>query len=73
MTQGGVDYGSSSKSLSFDSNNLVQSLYISISNDSILEFDEIFQVDLVSSTNGVRVNPSSVTITILDDDGECNS
>ena len=35
-----------------------------------MEFDEIFQVDLVFGTNGVRVDPSPVTITIIDDDGE---
>ena len=43
---------------------------INIRNDSIMEFDEIFQVHLVTSTSVVRVDQSSITITIVDDDGK---
>ena len=70
MTKGGVDYVSSSGTLSFDSRNLVRAVSIFVRNDSILEFDEIFQVDLSGGTNGVITHPSSATITIIDDDSE---
>ena len=42
---------------------------ISITNDSILENDEVFVVALSTMDQDVILNPSNTTVTILDDDG----
>ena len=66
----GVDYESRSGTLSFNSDNLVRIISINITDDSALEFNETFVVELDSNVTGVMVNPSSAMITIMDDDGE---
>ena len=66
----GTDYVSSSGTLSFDSDNLVRTIYVNISDDSDLEFNEDFVIELDANTTGVVVNPSSATITIIDNDGQ---
>ena len=42
---------------------------ISISDDPILENDELFSVELNTSDQAVTLHPSSANITIEDDDG----
>ena len=42
---------------------------ISITDDSILEIDEVFVVALSTMDQDVILNPSNTSITILDDDG----
>ena len=42
---------------------------ISITDDSILESDEVFVVALSTMDQNVILNPSNTTVTILDDDG----
>ena len=61
---------SSGGTLSFDSDNLVRTISVNISDDSDLEFDEVFIIELDANTTGVVVNPSSATITIIDNDGQ---
>ena len=43
---------------------------ISISDDPILENDELFSVQLNTTDQAVTLHPSSANITIGDDDGE---
>ena len=43
---------------------------ISISNDPILEYDELFSVQLNTTDQAVILRPSSANITIGDDDGK---
>ena len=66
----GADYASSSGTLSFDSDNLVRTIAVNISDDSDLELNEVFVIELDANTTGVVVSPSSATITIIDDDGQ---
>ena len=42
---------------------------ISITDDSILENDEVFVVALSTTDQDVILNPSTTSVTILDDDG----
>ena len=46
---------------------------ISITNDSILENDEVFVVALSTTDQDVILNPSTTSVTILDDDGNVTS
>ena len=46
---------------------------ISITDDSILENDEVFVVALSTTDQDVILNPSITSVTILDDDGIINS
>ena len=66
----GIDFESKSGTLSFDSDNLVRTISINITDDSSLEFNETFIVELDSNVTGVVLNPSSATVTITDDDGQ---
>lgn len=43
---------------------------IPITNDTLLESDEVFFVGLQSSSNDIIARQSSTTVTILDDDGK---
>ena len=56
--------------VTFDNSNSLRTISISIYNDTILEFDESFRVELASDTSGVTLNNSSASVTIIDDDGE---
>ena len=46
---------------------------VSITNDSILENDEVFVVVLSTTDQDVILNPSITSVTILDDDGNVTS
>ena len=46
-----------------------QCLSISITDDSILENDEVFAVVLSATDQDVILNPNTTSVTILDDDG----
>ena len=46
---------------------------ISITDDSILENDEVFVVALTTTDQNVILNPNTTSVTILDDDGNVNS
>ena len=46
---------------------------ISITDDSILEIDEVFVVALSTTDQDVILNPSNTSVTILDNDGNVNS
>ena len=46
---------------------------ISITDDSILENNEVFVVALRTTDQDVILNPSTTSVTILDDDGNDNS
>ena len=70
LFKAGADYEPSRGILSFDRNNLIRTVVINISDDSALEFNEAFVIELDSNMTGVVINPSSATITIVDDDGE---
>ena len=61
-----------SGTLSFDSTNLSVPITVNITIDSVVEVDEVFRVLLESNTPRVSLIPSSATITILNDDGECH-
>ena len=56
--------------VTFDSSNTLITITIVIHNDSILEFDESFRVELTFNTTGVTLTNSSIVVTIIDDDGE---
>ena len=45
---------------------------ISITDDSILENDEVFVLALSTTDQDVNLNPSITSVTILDDDGNVN-
>ena len=46
---------------------------ISITNDSILENDDVFVVALSTTDQDIILNPSTTSVTILDDDGNVTS
>ena len=46
---------------------------ISITDDSILENNEMFVVALSTTDHDVILSPSTTSVTILDDDGNANS
>ena len=70
MFTGDVDYGSTSGMVTFDNSSTLNIITIIIHNDSVLEFDESFQVELISDTAGVILTTTFATVTIVDDDGE---
>lgn len=68
-----VDFGSTLQSLEFEpaQGNMPHCVNISITPDDVLEFDEMFTLQL--STNeprAVLLNPNSSTVTIFDDDSK---
>ena len=50
-----------------------QCLSISITDDSILENNEMFVVALRTTDKDVILSPSTTSVTILNDDGNANS
>ena len=58
----------------FSSSSQVQTLQISIVNDSILEMNEVFQASLTlvnaADADRVMLQPSSASVTIVDEDGK---
>ena len=73
------DYQYTSGYFSFASGLMVgdtECIFVFVADDPTVEEDENFFVDFgIFYTSGITVNPvaSSASITILDDDGECNS
>ena len=70
---GGVDYNSGPYSVQFNVGVTRVSFSVSINNDNILEEDEIFNLNINSSslTNRITIGDhSQTTVTILDNDGE---
>ena len=69
----GVDYNSGPYSVQFNVGVTRVSFNVSINNDNILEEDEIFNLNINSSslTNRITIGDhSQTTVTILDNDGE---
>ena len=69
----GVDYNSGPYSVQFNVGVTRVSFNVSINNDNILEEDEIFTLNINSSslTNRITIGDhSQTTVTILDNDGE---
>ena len=55
--------------LIFSANATQFEVEIPIINDTLTEFDEMFQVDLRTSNSDVNLSPASGFVTIQDDDG----
>ena len=67
------DYTEVSVQLSFQPGESEMCTAISITNDAILEDSETFSVQLNTTDQAVILNPSSSTVTILDNDSESGS
>ena len=71
------DFDEESRVLNFSSVSTVQTLAVTIKNDTLLEGDEQFTVMLEvvnvenTLTNRVRLQPNVAAVYISDDDGEC--
>ena len=68
------DYTSIPQVLTFSSSSTVQTMQISIVNDSALELSEVFTVSISLAENSndidtVELMPNSISVTIIDDDG----
>ncbi len=65
-----ADYSASTIDLTFNETVTAHTINITITDDGLLEYDETLQstVSLVTSEDGVTLNPDATTITILDDD-----
>ena len=65
-----VDYIDTNRELEFgpQSSEQQQCVNITIISDALVEFDEVFSVELISSADNIRIFRNSSTITILDDD-----
>lgn len=61
----------SSIDLNFSSFNTEESIAISTVEDSLIESDEVFRVNLSTSSTNVEINGGITTVTILDNDGKC--
>ena len=67
---GDIDYDSRDGVITFDKDNTLEILTFIIYNDSILEYDESFRVELTSDTTGVTLTTSFTTVTVIDNDGK---
>jgi len=68
-TAGGTDYANTPNTLNFVGNTSeTQDITVAITDDTIIELDETFTVNLGPPTNGVTVSGSPATGTILNDD-----
>ena len=66
-----TDFNTTNRELEFGPQSSEQQQCVNItiiSDDALLEFDEVFSVVLTSSANNVRISRNLSTITILDDD-----
>ena len=61
----------SSIDLNFSSFNTEESIAISTVEDSLIESDEVFRVNLSTTSSNVEINGGITTVTILDNDGKC--
>ena len=64
------DYTSVSMDLTFNSGTTTQTVMIPIIGDNVVESTESFTVSLTSADSAVTLNPSTTTVTILDDDDD---
>ncbi|WP_170284044.1 gliding motility-associated C-terminal domain-containing protein, partial [Flagellimonas olearia] len=68
-TAGGTDYANTPNTLNFVGNaSETQDITVAITDDTIIELDETFTVNLGPPTNGVTVSGSPATGTIINDD-----
>ncbi|MEM7117701.1 MAG: Calx-beta domain-containing protein [Chloroflexota bacterium] len=67
----GSDYTATSGTVSFGAGEQSHSFTVDISSDSDVENHETFMVTLSSPTNAALGEPSTATVTILDDDSAC--
>ena len=70
---GPSDYTGVSRQLSFQPGGTELCTTINIINDVILEDSETFSVQLTATDQAVILNPSSATVSIIDNDGESGS
>jgi len=70
---GPSDYTGVSRQLSFQPGGTELCTAINIINDVILEDSETFSVQLTATDQAVILNPSSATVSIIDNDGESGS
>ena len=70
LTEAGSDYFLGTMSLTFTANGLTQCGGISITQDSRVENDETFTLQLTSSDPDVTLGASMATVTILNDDSK---
>ena len=71
---GGVDYGSRPYTVKFPAGVTMVAFDVPITDDMILEGNKDFDLIVVPGSlpgNMTRGNPSRVTVTIVDNDGQC--
>ena len=61
---GGVDYNSGPYTVTFPNGSTTASFNITIVNDNVVEFDEVFTVSVVNSR--IAGTPAVATVTIID-------
>ena len=66
---GGVDFGTSSVDLVFNSGTTRACTQVPIVDDDIDEDDEMFDVTLTTTETGISLAPDQGMVTITDDDG----
>ena len=68
-----MDYIPISENITFSSSSTTQTVHVSIVNDALLETDEVFTASLSledeTDLGLIQLNPTSASITIVDDDG----
>ena len=73
LLAGPVDYIPISEVITFSSSSITQTVHVSLINDQLLETDEVFTASLSledeTDRGHVQLNPSSTSITVIDDDG----
>ena len=70
---GTIDYTTVTAQLTFQATVTLQCSSISIVDDTILENDEVFSVQLSTLDQDVNLTPSTATVTIEDNDSECHT
>ena len=68
-----IDYTTVTAQLTFQATVNLQCSSISIIDDTILENDEVFSVQLSTLDPDVNLTPSTATVTIENDDSECHT
>ena len=69
---GGVDYNSGPYNITFPIGSTIASFDITIIDDNVFEFDEMFSISITSITNGHIVGtPAVATVTIIDTTSKC--
>ena len=68
---GGIDYGIVNAHLIFADGETIKTVVVGITNDSLVETNELFQLALTNVVGGAVLNENSVTyVTIINDDSE---